>query len=81
MKPGRSVPEPAPANNIQDKPEPEYVLDKRRISLMMKELERTGVSLETVLERYHLRDIGQMTPEVYQNAMNGLKKTKAKDAA
>lgn len=48
---------------------------------MMKELERTGVSLETVLGRYHLQDISQMTPENYQDAMKGLKKTRAKDAA
>ncbi len=46
-----------------------------------KELERTGVSLETVLERYQLHEIGQMTQEIYENARNSLKKTKTKEAA
>lgn len=46
-----------------------------------KELERTGVTLETVLERYHISGIGQMTPEIYTNALNSLKKTKPKEAA
>lgn len=46
-----------------------------------KELERTGVTLETVLERYHISGIGQMTPEIYTKALNSLKKTKPKEAA
>ena len=46
-----------------------------------KELERTGVTLKTVLERYHISGIGQMTPEIYTNALNSLKKTKPKEAA
>ena len=70
-----------PAAKPQENPETKCVLDKRRINLMMKELERTGVSLETVLGRYHLQDISQMTLEIYQDAMKGLKKTRARDAA
>jgi len=46
-----------------------------------QELERTGVSLEAVLERYKLTEIGQMTVEIYKKAMSSLKKTKAKLAA
>ena len=48
---------------------------------MQKELERTGVPLERVLERYQLEDIRQMTPEQYQDAMNGLKRTPSRAAA
>lgn len=48
---------------------------------MQKELERTGVLLERVLERYQLEDIRQMTPEQYQDAMNGLKRTPSRAAA
>ena len=44
---------------------------------MQKELERTGVPLE----RYQLEDIRQMTPEQYQDAMNGLKRTPSRAAA
>lgn len=46
-----------------------------------KELERTGVAMETVLERYHISSFGQMTLEIYTNALNSLKKTKSKEAA
>lgn len=46
-----------------------------------KELEHTGVSLETVLERYRIPEIGQMTQEIYVKAKNSLKKTKTKEAA
>ncbi len=80
-KSGPDAQESNPSPKPQEKTEPKGVLDKRKIGLMMKELERTGVSLETVLGRYHLQDISQMTPENYQDAMKGLKKTRAKDAA
>lgn len=48
---------------------------------MQKELDRTGVSLEAVLERYHLDDLGQMTPEHYRDAMKGLKRSQSRAAA
>lgn len=80
-KSGPDVQTSNPTTKPQEKAEPKCVLDKRRINLMMKELERTGVGLETVLGRYHLQDISQMTLENYQDAMKGLKKTRAKDAA
>ena len=44
---------------------------------MYLELARTGVSLETVLERYGVSSIGEMTADTYQRAMNSLKKTKS----
>ncbi|WP_418436053.1 hypothetical protein [Blautia sp.] len=46
-----------------------------------KELERTGVSLETVLERYGIHTLEEMTGEIYKKALQGLKKTKTKEAA
>ena len=45
-----------------------------------QELERTGVALEAVLERYHIHDIREMTSEMYQDAMKGLKKSKSRAA-
>lgn len=45
-------------------------------SSMDRELQRTGVSLDTVLARYGIQDIRQMTPEIYSDAMKGLKRTK-----
>lgn len=53
----------------------------RQKKALEKELERTGVAMEAVLERYRIQKLEQMTPEIYQNAMNSLKKTKAKEAA
>lgn len=48
---------------------------------MQKELDRTGVPLERVLERYRLTDISQMTAEQYRDAMNGLKRSQSKAVA
>ena len=45
-----------------------------------QELERTGVALEAVLERYHIHDIREMTSDMYQDAMKGLKKSKSRAA-
>ena len=50
--------------------------EKMRFELE-KELERTGVSMEQVLERYHLDDVSQMHPDQYRAAMSGLKKSKS----
>ena len=46
-----------------------------------KELERTGVALDAVLQRYHLTSAEQMDQEVYGKAMKSLKKSKDKEAA
>lgn len=49
---------------------------------MDKELERTGVALSAVLERYGIQDMGQMSQQIYRNAMRDLKKSgSAKTAA
>lgn len=48
---------------------------------LQRELERTGVAMETVLERYHIREASQLTMPMYTNAMNSLKKTGTKKAA
>ena len=45
------------------------------------ELERTGVTLETVLKRYKLETLEQMTEEIYEKAMKSLKRSKEKQAA
>ena len=51
----------------------------KQFMLLEKELKRTGISMETVLSRYHLTSVEQMTADIYTRAMKGLKKTK--DAA
>ena len=52
-----------------------------QIQALELELARTGVTLEAVLSRYHIMQIAEMTPEIYQSAMNSLRKTKPKVAA
>ncbi len=39
---------------------------QNRIDELQRELDRTGVSWQTVLRRYGLSDINQMTPEQYR---------------
>lgn len=45
-----------------------------------RELERTGVALDTVLRRYKVQSIQEMSEETCQKAINSLKKTKSKAA-
>lgn len=45
-----------------------------------KELERTGVALDAVLERYGVGSIQEMDDATYRKAMSSLKRTKAKAA-
>ena len=45
-----------------------------------KELERTGVALDTVLQRYGVKSVKEMDDNTYRKAMNSLKRTKAKAA-
>lgn len=44
------------------------------------ELKRTGVAVESVLNRYGITDLKEMTIAVYEKAMEGLSKTKTKAA-
>ncbi len=43
-----------------------------------KELERTGVALDSVLNRYHLESAEQISEEIYKKAIECLKKSKSK---
>ena len=45
-----------------------------------KELARTGVTIEAVMERYQIERPEDMTPEIYEKALQGLKRTKTKAA-
>jgi len=47
-----------------------------QMGALQKEMERTGVALEKVLGRYGIHDVGQMTPEMYKDALSGLRKSK-----
>ena len=56
------------------------ITDMQREALQ-KELERTGVPIETVLARYKIQKIGEMTADIYLKALNSLKRSKTKEAA
>ena len=45
---------------------------------LQAELDRTGIALETVLQRYKVNSLGDLQADMYQRAMNSLKRTKAK---
>ena len=51
------------------------------IDVIQKELQRTGVALETVLQRYGLHSLEEAPEEVRQRIINSLKKTKSKGCA
>lgn len=77
--PAQKSPENAPAGNtsaakVGQKPETD------RTQEINKELARTGVALDAVLERYGVSSIQEMDNATYRKAMNSLKKTKAKAA-
>lgn len=43
------------------------------------ELKRAGVDIEKVLRRYELKKLDEMTPDIYERAIHGLKNSKSKD--
>ena len=45
------------------------------------ELDRTGVSMETVQNRYQIQEPGAMNAELYGRVMSALKRTKSTEAA
>lgn len=62
------------------KTEAKSMLEVQRKALE-KELERTGVTIEAVMERYGIERPEDMTPEIYEKALQGLKRTRTKEAA
>ena len=55
-------------------------LTKRQRTVLEKELERTGVALDAVLNRYQLDTAEQISEEIYKKAIECLKKSKSKEA-
>ncbi len=52
-----------------------------QMGLLEKELQRTGVGLQAVQERYQIREPWQMSGEIYKKVMAALAKTKSAEAA
>lgn len=62
-------------NEVDDKL---TVLQKK---VLKEELLRTGVALESVLERYKVGSLEEMTQDIYKKALSGLKRTASRQAA
>lgn len=65
---------------VQKEPK-EKKLSKGQMDSLKSELERTGVSMETVQDRYHIQKAETMSEELYNKVMSALFKTKSASAA
>ncbi len=54
--------------------------EEGNIETIRRELERTGIALDAVLERYGVSSIAEMSEATYKKAVSGLRKTKSKAA-
>ena len=53
-------------------------IESEKSQKINKELARTGVALDTVLQRYGVTSVDEMTDDTYRSAMNSLRKTKGR---
>lgn len=56
-------------------------ISKNQMEILETELQRTGVVMEAVQQRYHIEDPMQMSEELYNKVMLALSKTKSANAA
>lgn len=56
-------------------------ISKDQMNSLQAELNRTGVTMETVQDRYKIQEPGIMSEELYGKVMSALKRTKSADAA
>lgn len=70
------------AEKKEPQKEPEKsTLSKEKMDSLQAELDRTGVSMETVQDRYKIKEPGTMSEELYGKVMAALKRTKSAKAA
>lgn len=56
-------------------------VSRNQMDFLQAELDRTGVTMENVKDRYKIQDLGDMSEELYRKVMLALSKTKSTDAA
>lgn len=56
-------------------------ITKDQMDSLQAELDRTGVTMETVQSRYEIQEPGVMSRELYNRVMSALKRTKSAEAA
>lgn len=59
----------------------EVSISKDQMDSLQAELDRTGVTMETVQSRYKIQEPGTMSEELYGKVMSALKRTKSAEAA
>lgn len=69
------------AKNKAEKTQEKSTLSKNQKDSLETELQRTGVTMEAVQERYHISDPTQMSEELYDRVMLALSKTRSAEAA
>lgn len=57
------------------------ILSKEQMDFLQAELDRTGITMETVQGRYKIQEPGTMSEELYGRVMSALKRTKSSEAA
>ncbi len=57
------------------------LISKEQMDSLQAELDRTGVTMETVQSRYQIKEPGAMSAELYGRVMSALKRTKSTEAA
>lgn len=66
------------AGKAQKDPAP---ISKEQMDSLQAELDRTGVTMETVQSRYQIKEPGAMSAELYGRVMSAMKRTKSTEAA
>lgn len=59
----------------------ENAISENQMDFLVAELQRTGVGMEAVQERYQIENPAQMSAELYNKVMKALAKTKSVEAA
>lgn len=67
-----------PAGKQQEEPRN---ISRDQMESLQAELDRTGVTMETVKSRYRIQEPGAMSEELYGRVMSALKRTKSAEAA
>ena len=62
-------------------PKDSAAISKAQMDSLQAELDRTGVTMETVQSRYQIKEPGAMSEELYKKVMAALAKTKSAEAA
>lgn len=76
-----TVQKTAPKNTAGKPQKDSASISKEQMDSLQAELDRTGVTMETVQSRYQIQEPGTMSAELYGRVMSALKRTKSTEAA